>query len=245
MIILKVDIYPESSLIPIVIYDIYNPNTKEKLNLEYCKYLKNDIIFTVKINENELFKYNQSDKFYSDICSTYTTEKGTDIIIKDRQNEFINKNMTLCEQDCKYTNYDKNKKKVNCKCFVKISIPFISNLKFNIEKLKNNFMEIKELININVIKCYKKVFTKEGLIENIGSYIILLIILFYIIATIIFYISGFNNLSDKIKKIEDYKIKNIKGKIPKIIKINSNLKNIQENKQNCNIKKKRLLSKKR
>ena len=106
----------------------------------------------------------------------HTTKNKTDIIIKDRRNEYINNNMSLCENNCEYTKYDYNNKKVSCECFVKIKCPLISEIEINKDKLLNNFIDIKKILNLNVIKCYKDVFNKEGLIYNIGFYIMSIII---------------------------------------------------------------------
>ena len=67
LLILKIDAFIDSSPVPIVIYDVFHPKTKEKLNLTYCKGKQIEIIYPVNINESELFKYNQSSEFYSDV----------------------------------------------------------------------------------------------------------------------------------------------------------------------------------
>ena len=133
LIIFKVDVLDISS-IPIVLYQIYHPITKERLNLTYCNNNAIDISYPVNINEKELFKYDPSSYFYSDICQTYTTEFQTDITLKDRQKEYVDKNLSLCEEDCIYNNYDIETKKVTCECYIKISFPIISEIKINKDK---------------------------------------------------------------------------------------------------------------
>ena len=205
LLIFKMDLFINSSTIPVVIYEVYHPITKEKLDLNYCKGIKIDISYPVKVNENELFKYNQSSEYYSDICWTDSTQDHTDISIKDRQEEFINNNMSLCEEDCDYNYYDKDTKKVSCQCFIKINIPIISEIKVDKEKLKKNFIEINNIINLNVMKCYKLLLEKDGIITNLGFYILLFIIFIYTICAIYFCIKGYNNLYDEVKKINDFK----------------------------------------
>ena len=99
----------------------------------------------MSIDENELFKYNPKSEFYNDICSTYTTNYKTDITLNDRQKEFINKNMTLCENDCHYDSYDYILKKVECKCDVKYRIKELYEIKIDKDKLKSN-LNIKVVI---------------------------------------------------------------------------------------------------
>ena len=73
------------------------------------------------------------------------------------------------------------------------------------------------------MKCYKKLFSREGLINNIGFYIICIILFFEIILSILFKIKGYNILKNKINEIIKNKIQNpIKKKKRKI----KNFKNI-------------------
>jgi hypothetical protein len=85
--------------------------------------------------------------------------------------------MSVCENICEYNKYDYDIKTVECECFVKMNF-FNKDILINTDKLLKDFKNIKNIININVIKCYKVLFTKEGLINNIGSYILLSIISF-------------------------------------------------------------------
>ena len=104
LLIYKIDIIRDNYSLIQVIYEVYNIKTKQILNLTYCK---NNIIisYPVSINEEKLYLYNPADYFYSDFCISYTKKNGTDITLKDRQNEYINKNLSLCDDNCKYYNY--------------------------------------------------------------------------------------------------------------------------------------------
>ena len=146
----------------------------------------------VNIDEKKLYKYNYSSEYYNDVCYPYTTENKTDIILEDRRNEYINNNLSLCEKNCKYTKYDYNKKKVLCECFIKIKMPIISEIEIKKNLLINNFIDIKNIMNLYIIKCYKQLFSKEGMIKNIGNYITSIIIIFIIILCILFRIKGYN-----------------------------------------------------
>ena len=193
----------EGYSIPSVEYEIYNPLTKEKLNLKYCENEQINISIPVSIDENEIFKYNLNSEFYNDICSTYTTDFKTDISLKDRKKEFINKNMTLCESDCNYASYNNTLKKVKCECDVKYRIKDLNEIKFDKDKLKAN-LNLKNLINTQVLKCYKKLFTKKGLLHNKGSYILLSIIFIYIISLIYLILKDYSLLKNDIKNIFNF-----------------------------------------
>ena len=259
ILILKLDIYYEGQLSPIVIYELYHPKTKKRLDLIHCKNTTINILIPVKINKSELFKYDPSNKFYNDICSTYTSEIGTDITLKDRQNEFINNNLSLCEEECKLSHFEHKERKVNCECFIKLKFPLFSEIKIDKEKLRKNFIDIKNLINLNVLKCYKLLLTKEGLIYNIGSYILIAIIFIYSINSNLFLIIEYDILFNKIdllfkkKKKENnnnwkHNFSNNKTLNNKLIKKNTKIKktnrilknktdNIKINKNKSKIKK--------
>ena len=223
LLIFKVDAYVDGFSSPIVEYEVYNPITKEKLDLKCCENEQINVAVPVSINESELYKYDPNNEFYNDICSTFTTNSKTDITLSDRQNEFLENNMSLCENDCNYVSYDSTLKKAECECNVKFKIKDLYEVKIDKEKLKMKF-NIKNLVNIKVMKCFKKLFNKNGLLYNIGSYIILAIIFIYLICLIYlrlkdFYslkieiISYFNFLKCENDFIEDKKII-IKENIP-------------------------------
>ena len=201
LLIFKMDIYEDGLLIPIIEYNIFNIDTKEKLDLNICKDIKIDINIPVNIDENNLFKYNSSSEYYNDICSTYTTENNTDIILSDRKKEGVKNNMFLCENKCDLKEYNDNSKKVLCECEVKTKFSLVSEIKINKDEIFNNIKDIKNIINVNIMKCYHKLFKKEGIKNNIGNYIISIIILLNIFFCILFRIKGYNKLKNKINKI--------------------------------------------
>ena len=209
LLIYKVDIDIEGYFAPIVEYEVYHPITKQKLDLSCCNedQIKISTPANIDINENEITKYDPKSDFYNDICSTYTTKYNTDITLKDRQKEFFNNNMSLCEDNCDFISYDSSSKKIDCNCNIKLTIKDLSNIKINKDTLKSKF-NIKNMINIEVIKCYKKLFCKEGILYNIGSYILLAIILFFIIGFIIFINKEFASLQKEIELYIKYDINN-------------------------------------
>ena len=208
IIILKIDIHKEGLSIPIVQYEAYNSKTKKPLDLSVCNTTNINIILPVGIDENEKYKYNSSDQYYNDICYTHTTENGTDITLSDRKAEYNNKNLSLCEANCKLKGYES--KKVNCECKIKQSSEKPSEV-LNKKNLLNSFIDISNSINIKIVKCYKVVLTKNGLIRNSGSYILLITILITIICLIVMLLKDkkilFEMISNIKNKIADRKIK--------------------------------------
>ena len=128
----------------------------------------------------------------------------------------------------------RNYEKVICECNVKINFANIYEIKIDTEKLKKNFKP-ENLVNLKILKCYKILFTKEGIITNIGSYIILSIILFYIMFLSLFIFIGYNSLKKRIQVLV-----NLEKKIITKIKINKQItqgdKNNKKNKKEDKLK---------
>ena len=199
----KIEVIQEGMKIPKIEYDVYCPlfgTNLIKLNLTVCSNSKISISIPMIITE-DLDKLNSSSGYYNDICYTTTSEDGTDIILKDRKKDFINNNKTVCQDDCKFSKYDSEKMKVECTCYVKESASSIANMNINKNKLLENIKDIKNIANLNFLVCYKNLFKIAGIKYNIGSYIILAIIFFYIISIIVFCTKEYNLIKKKIKKI--------------------------------------------
>ena len=135
------------------------------------------------------------------MCFSYTTEKGTVIILDDRKKEFIGKNMSICDSICDLSEYNQKTNMSKCECEVKIKIPLINEIILDKQKFFKKFKNIKNIMNIKVLKCYKKLFTSKGLKNNIGSYILILMIFFNIICAFLFIFKGFNYLYNIVNKI--------------------------------------------
>ena len=217
LIIFKIDFFSPDTLIPIIGYEIYHPINKSKLNLSYCEDILIKLNIPVSIDESKLFKYDPKNEFYTDNCFPYTTENGTDIILNDRKQEFINNNLSLCENNCNYTGYDQVNKRSACDCNIKNKMELISEIINNPNKLSNKFNTDDkdsngDISNIITIKCTKTLFSKDGLKYNISSYILLLFLNFFIFSILLFIKCGYSFLITEIDKILNEKEKKTKNK---------------------------------
>ena len=187
-------------MIPKIEFDAYyklNGINLIKLNISYCSNSKIDISIPLKITDN-IDKYNSSSGYYNDICYLDISNDGIDIILKDRKEEFINNNMTVCQENCFFSEYDYIINKVKCSCKIKESSTLFKNIKIDKQIIYENFIDIKNSANINILKCYKVLFSKKGTINNYGNYFMMSVIITHFIFIIIFYINDFYN---KIKNI--------------------------------------------
>ena len=172
--IIKYDIYTEGMNIPKIGYNIYYPFFNNKLvilNISVCENMDIDISIPTSINKSDIDKYNSSSDYYNNICSKATANSGTDIPLKIRKNNFINNNMTLCEENCKLIDYNYTTEKAKCSCNIKTSFSIKDVMNFDKNKLYKSFIDIENIANINLVKCFKTVYKGKSLINNYGFFI--------------------------------------------------------------------------
>ena len=185
----KIDINQTGYKIPKIEYDVYcklNGSNLIKLDKSVCSNTKVDISIPIVITES-LDKLNTSSGYFNDICYIASSDSGTYISFKDRKNEYINGNKAVCQDDCDFSEYDYKINRAKCSCKVKQSSDSTGDMIIYKDKLFKNFINIKNIANINIMKCTKELFNKEGISNNIGFYITASIIVFHIISVIIFH----------------------------------------------------------
>ena len=160
----------------------------------------------LSLDENELYKYEPNSGFYTDNCFPYTTENGTDIFLNDRKKEFNDKNLSLCQNNCSYVRYDSKNKKSNCDCITQNKMDIISNI-IDVPDILSNHLDTDETSsssissNIITIKCTKILFSKDGLLTNISSYILIIFIVQHLLSIMLFIKCGYNLLENDIQDI--------------------------------------------
>ena len=210
LIILKVDSFFRDFNIPIVEYEVFNPITKEVLNLNLCESIEVLIPVSIPLDENNILLYNPKSEYFNDKCNPYTTENYTDITLNDRKNKYNKNNMGLCENNCEFSEYNNNTKKVSCNCKPKNTFKKIFDIDIDKDKLIHKFIDFNSTIRFDVIFCAKTLFNIAGILNNIGHYIQSSIILLHIINAILFIYKGFKSIISQIHNIL---------KIKKIIKL--------------------------
>ena len=256
LLIYKTDVKNSDLTSTYVQYEVYDPFTMNPLNLSICNEMKVTINIPVDIGNKmeELYDslsdsgynlFNSNDSFYQDICTTYTTINGTDMLLSDRKKDIysLSEDVSMCQTGCILESYNSQTKKAKCNCNIEETSSSIMDLDidsvFNKDKIKNSFYDTLSNSNFRVLSCYKSVFSSE-LLKNIGE---------LFMSAITFLFLGFNVFSFIIyeQRIKSYisKIKNIKGEI---IDTNTDKKiksNINENNNNQENKKKKGKKKKK
>ena len=185
-----------------VSYPLYNYEN-DKIEDKYSK----DLISTIKniysINSDFNF-YDSNDKYFTDLCYPFTTNKSTDMTIEDRLKEYYIK-MSFCENDCTLINvYDMDEfhnPRSLCQCKVKNDIIISDkNYSFIYENIS-----ITQKSNINALKCAKNAFSAKNVVKNYIFWVFIIIFALLLASfLIIFFFS--NNLIERILKIKPSKI---------------------------------------
>ena len=239
LIIFKVDIKNDNLSITYVQYEIYNPKTLLKMSLDICKDLLILINIPVNLDENTLTMYDSltqsgynlfdiNDVFYNDICSTYTTENGTDLTLSDRKKIIYdnNGNITMCQKGCTFQTYNLTTKKSQCDCFVQTEETKTNLDEIVIENsnIKDEFFNTLNNSNFRVLKCFKLIFSIKGQKNNIGSYIMTGLSLIFIILFIVYIFKENYKINSIIKNIFQQKMDNISENKEKELKSESDIK---------------------
>ena len=174
LIIFKVDIIEER--IKKYEYDIWDPITYKTLDLSICDDKNIDLTLSADIKEEDIDKHNTSSAFYNDICYIYVSDEEIYVPFQDRMDEFFEKNYAICEENCEFTRYDLENNYAVCSCPIIKRSQTISEISINKTKFFEN-ANITNIANMKVMKCFYIFFSKEGIKSNIGSYIILFIII--------------------------------------------------------------------
>ena len=210
LLVFKIDIQLNDSIPKMVEYEVYSPVTKQKLNLSLCENDDIDVYVPINLNENtndlydKMSKYgfdifNENNSFYHDICLPFTTEEGTDATLSDRQNTYYNGSLALCESSCIYQNYNSTRGKAKCQCKIKQKFTEIKTITY--DKLDiNTLFDIKTITNIELIKCFKLVFSKNGIYNNYGSIIIICFISIFLLLIILYHINERRSISSILRK---------------------------------------------
>ena len=181
--ILQIEIEREDEVVNQFEYSIFLSNGTE-LNLTLCSGAKVNI--SVSINKSlvenyeqayDIFNkygydiYNINDPFYNDICTFFTSEYGTDVTLEYRK-KYYYKNISFCEENCSYINFNYLLNSVTCQCNIK-QIINLNHSNFNYSSFSKVEKKFSNKFSFQIYKCFKSVFSISRLKKNIGSYIII------------------------------------------------------------------------
>ena len=189
--------------------------------------------------------FNINDPFYQDICISYDSSNGTDILLIDRINYIYNNDDTKCQSNCQFSFYSMETKYINCSCSTIEKNNKID--KFTAKKLYQMFYDVLRYSNYDILKCFSIILDITNIFtNNIGNIIVIINIFCYLILVFIYSFKGIDPLKMKIKlnnnktleennlnnnKISQYHFMNFLNP-PIRNSINLDLKNNKKNKNN-------------
>ena len=163
-----------------------------------------DIDSVLSLTGQNIDIFNKSSEFYNDICFHFDPPINKDITLKDRILLYY-PNITLCEDYCIIKGVNLTTLTTICECPINNHMNKNNLLGENLNNIINegvladnvlyqssieDIRNILNNINIEILKCYKDVLVYKYFKENIGGFIILLLILIEITMTIIYYIKS-------------------------------------------------------
>ena len=212
LIIYKVDIKTEDLSNTYVIYELYD-SSFNPLNLSYCQNTTITINVPVQLDENlntlvdslsesgyDIF--DEEDSFYNDICSTYTNQNGSDMLLSDRKTDIYTNilNQTFCQTGCELKSYNATTKKAKCNCNIEeetVTQVTADEDSFSKKEIAQSFYDTLKNSNFQVLKCYKLIFDGKRIKKNYGEILMFCLLILFIILWVIYSIKGQNNF-DKI-----------------------------------------------
>ena len=229
LIILKLENLSKDKNGKSVQYEVYVPGTGQKLDLSVCSDTKIEIIYPVVLDDETKKLYDdlkaqgydlfdKNNKFYTDICTPYKSDDGTDIILADRNNDFFAKHEIVCQANCEFSSYNDASSYVSCKCDAVESDRMEAEEPAKVTAKTNfdSFVDILAYSNYKVLYCYKLVFRAVTFYKNFGSILTMLYFIGYCISFGFFWYNGFlTPLKIEIAKLfkKKHDIRNLRSNI--------------------------------
>ena len=216
---------------PLTSFGFFNPDTGEKLDATKSCSDKSVIMYENILNilnnplslkllaEQNINIFDINSKFYHDICYHYDSPNGKDATLIDRIKTFY-PNITLCDNNCNKVGINFTTMKAECQCAFQDLLSkniFQNDLIGNNVLIKESLEEVIEMVNnlnIEVMGCYKDVFTFIYFLKNTGGFIILGILILETICFIFYYLKSKRELIKYIYSLtEIFSLKKYKDKI--------------------------------
>ena len=220
---------------------------EDEIKIEYLRYNYTDntaidldtILYGKKLGIDFFDPYSA---FLNDICFKFTSEKGTDVTLESRVEDYY-QNITFCDdkESSHYLsyNYSQEKNTFTYQC----AFGFYASEADKYSYLDIIDSELKSLVsvsNFKVITCYKQFLNLRDIVNNYGGMICIIVLIIQLVCFLIFCFSGIKPIKNKLKDL--FKAgaaiinrligKNIKVKQPKNNKSKKNKKGKQKKKFN-------------
>ena len=192
-------------------YSIYEPYNRTQLNLSLCYNYPINLLIPLEldeetknlyeqINEEGYNMFNQNDPFYQDVCTTFDSPNGNDILISDRFNYILNNNNLKCQTNCKYSFYSLESHYLKCTCSDNNKEHYVKKEIFTPKNTLESFYEVLINSNYDIIKCIDIIIDVKIITKNIGSIFTIICFIGYSVCLFFYIIKRISPLKDKLKK---------------------------------------------
>ena len=152
--------------------------------------------------------FDEDDAFYNNICTKFTTDNGTDILLSDRKKDIFSQtlNISICQIGCELESYNSTSKKAKCNCEISTdSVSTITSLNvdnlFNKKSITENFYSTLANSNFRVLKCVKLAFDPSNFSKNYGKIFMTILLILFGISMIIYFIKGSARINELLSAI--------------------------------------------
>ena len=144
---------------------------------------------TIDAYANGIDLFNAQNVFFNDMCFTHSstnikrtnTQEQFDIPLIDRR-DYYYQNFTLCESNCVYSGIRLNTSNIICTCDTSITQNEFVSYK------NNRFISNTPTSSFGVVNCASVVFSSELIGNNIGMYIMLVLLLLQIGVIVVYFL---------------------------------------------------------
>ena len=147
--------------------------------------------------------FNPYSDFLNDICFKFTSEKGTDVTLESRVEDYY-QNITFCDdkENSHYIsyNYSDSKQTITYRC----AFGYYKNGEDKSSYLDVIDNELKSLVhvsNLKVITCYKQFLNLRDIIKNYGGMICIIVLIIQIVCFLIYCFVGINPIKEKVNNL--------------------------------------------
>ena len=147
--------------------------------------------------------FDPSSDFLTDICVKFKSEKGTDVTLESRLEDYY-QNVTFCDdkESSHYMayNYSYEKNSFTYRC----AFGYYSskaNQDSIVDQIDNKLKSMVVVSNIGVIKCYKQFLNLRDIIKNYGGIICIFVLIIQVVCFLIFCFCGIKPIEEKLSNL--------------------------------------------
>ena len=181
---------------------------EDEIKVEHLKYANdgNNPIDVNKILYGRKFGidlFDPDSTFLSDICVTFTSEKGSDVTLEARLENYF-QNISFCDdrENSHYMSYNYSETKNTFTFRCAFGYYKSEEDKFSyVDKIGNQLKSVVSVSNVKVIKCYKEFLNLRDIIRNYGGMICIFVLIIQIVCFLLFCLKGIKPIEDKLDNL--------------------------------------------